>query len=125
MADTNRCILMIDDDGAILDHVGAVLRGAGFRTTQASNGLDGLRQLSSVEADLVILDVTMPEMDGLQTCRMIRATDKHKNLPILILTSRGDITDMMEARKVGADDYLVKPVDPHLLVKKIERLFAR
>ncbi|HSP05900.1 MAG TPA: response regulator [Acidobacteriota bacterium] len=125
MPDIDRCILIIDDDEAILDHVGAVLRGAGFRTTLASNGLDGLKQLNSVEANLVILDVTMPEMDGLQTCRMIRATDKHKNLPILILTSRGDITDMMEARKVGADDYLVKPVDPQLLLKKIERLFAR
>jgi DNA-binding response OmpR family regulator len=125
VADKDRCILIIDDDEAVLGYVGAILRRAGFRTALASNGLDGLKQLNSVEAHLVILDVTMPEMDGLQTCRMMRATDKHKNVPILILTSRGDITDMMEARKVGADDYLVKPVDPELLLKKIERLFAR
>lgn len=120
----DRCILIIDDDAAVQDHVGAVLREAGFRTAVASNGLDGLKQLNSVEAHLVILDVTMPEMDGLQTCRLIRATGKHKDVPILMLTSRGDITDMMEARKMGADDYLVKPVDPELLLKKIDRLFA-
>ena len=120
----SRCILIIDDDAAVLDHVGKVLRNAGFNTVAASNGLDGLKKLNSVETHLIILDVTMPELDGLQTCRMIRATDKHKNVPILILTSRGDITDMMEARKVGADDYLVKPVDPELLLKKINRLFA-
>jgi DNA-binding response OmpR family regulator len=125
MTGKDRCILVIDDDHAVLDHVGTVLQGAGYRMIRATNGLDGLKQLNSVETDLVILDVTMPEMDGLQTCRMIRATDKHKNVPILFLTSRGDITDMMEARKVGADDYLVKPVEGDLLLKKIDRLFAR
>lgn len=125
MTDKGRCILVIDDDAAVQEHVGKVLHDAGYRTNRASNGLDGLKQLNSVETHLIILDVTMPEMDGLQTCRMIRATEKHKTIPILMLTSRGDITDMMEARKVGADDYLVKPVDPELLLKKINRLFAR
>jgi DNA-binding response OmpR family regulator len=105
--------------------VGQVLRAAGFRTMQASNGLDGLKQLNAMDTHLVVLDVTMPEMDGLQTCRMIRATEKHREIPILMLTSRGDITDMMEARKVGADDYLVKPVETELLLRKIERLFSR
>lgn len=125
MTEKGRCILVIDDDKSIQDYVSRVLQDAGYRTTHASNGLDGLKQLNSVETDLIVLDVTMPELDGLQTCRLVRAADKHKNVPILMLTSRGDITDMMEARKVGADDYLVKPVDAHLLLKKIERLFAR
>lgn len=116
---------MIDDDTAILDHVGKVLGDAGFRPLNATNGLEGLKHLNCEDVDLVILDVNMPVMDGLQTCRMIRAAERLKNLPILMLTSRGDITDMMEARKMGADDYLVKPVEPELLIKKIERLFAR
>ena len=124
MSEKPRTILVIDDDAAVLHHVGEVLREAGFTASTASNGLEGLKQLNSVEASLVILDVTMPEMDGLQTCRMIRANEKYKGLPILFLTSRGDITDMMEARKVGANDYLVKPVDPELLMKKIERWVA-
>lgn len=125
MTEKGRCILVIDDDAALQEHVGKVLREAGYLTNSASNGLDGLKQLNSVETHLIILDVTMPEMDGLQTCRMIRATEKHKAIPILMLTSRGDITDMMEARKMGADDYLVKPVDSDLLLKKINRLFSR
>ena len=125
MNEKARSILVIDDDNSVLEHVEQVLQSAGYPSHRASNGLDGLKILNSIGADLIVLDVTMPGMDGLQTCRMIRATERHKNVPVLMLTSRADITDMMEARKVGADDYLVKPVDPQLLLKKIERLFAR
>lgn len=105
--------------------VGEVLEKAGYTLMTASSGLDGLKLLNDQSPRMIILDVNMPEMDGMQTCRMIRAIDKHRHTPVLMLTARGDITDMIEARKMGADDYLVKPVEPSLLIKKVERLFSR
>ena len=120
-----RPVLIVDDDPLIIGEVGAVLQSAGFSFIQASNGVEGLRQLTQGDPGLVILDINMPELDGMQTCRMIRANEKFRNLPILMLTSRGEITHMMEARKLGADDYLVKPVERTSLLGKVERLFAR
>jgi DNA-binding response OmpR family regulator len=67
----------------------------------------------------------MPELDGLQTCRMIRTSEKYNRIPVLMLTSRNDITDMLEARKMGADDYLTKPVESERLISKVERLLSR
>jgi DNA-binding response OmpR family regulator len=119
-----RLVLIVDDDPLIIEQVGEVLQSAGFSFIQASNGVEGLRQLTQGDPGLVILDINMPELDGMQTCRMIRANEKFRNLPILMLTSRGDITHMMEARKVGANDYLVKPVERASLLGKVERLFA-
>lgn len=120
-----RLVLIIDDDPLIIGQVGEVLQSAGFSYLHASNGVDGLRQLTQGAPGLVILDINMPELDGMQTCRLIRANENFRNLPILMLTSRGDITHMMEARKAGADDYLVKPVDHISLLHKIERLLTR
>jgi Response regulators consisting of a CheY-like receiver domain and a winged-helix DNA-binding domain len=120
-----RPVLIVDDDPLIISQVGEVLQSAGFSFIHASNGVEGLRQLTQGDPGLVILDINMPELDGMQTCRMIRANEKFRDLPILMLTSRGDITHMMEARRVGADDYLVKPVDRTKLLGKVERLFAR
>ena len=120
-----RPVLIVDDDPLIISQVGEVLQSAGFSFIHASNGVEGLRQLTQGDPGLVILDINMPELDGMQTCRMIRANEKFRDLPILMLTSRGDITHMMEARRVGANDYLVKPVDRTNLLGKVERLFAR
>jgi len=120
-----RPVLIVDDDPLIIGQVGEVLQSAGFSFIHAANGVEGLRQLTQGDPGLVILDINMPELDGMQTCRMIRANDKFRDLPILMLTSRDDITHMLEARKVGASDYLVKPVDATNLLNKVERLLAR
>jgi DNA-binding response OmpR family regulator len=125
MTDNQRLVLMVDDDPLFVGQVGQLLNSAGYSLLQASNGIDGLRQLDSGSPGLVILDVNMPELDGLQTCRMIRAQEKHRDLPILMLTARGDITHRLEAQKMGATDYLVKPVDAESLLQKVKRLFAQ
>jgi len=118
-------ILVIDDDQKFLDMVSEFLHSAGFHSVQATNGFDGLKELGTRNPRLVILDINMPQLDGLQTCRMIRSNEKYRDIPVLMLTGRGDITDMMEARKMGADDYLVKPFDSQILIQKIERLFSK
>jgi len=120
-----RLVLIVDDDPLIIGQVGEALQSAGFFFIHASNGVEGLRCLTQGLPGLVILDVNMPELDGMQTCRLIRANDKFRRLPILMLTSRDDITHMIEARKMGANDYLVKPVDRTSLLAKVERLFVR
>lgn len=125
MGEQQKLILVIDDDSVSLNHVVQLLQNSGFSAIGASNGLDGLKELQSHYPKLIVLDINMPELDGMQTCRMIRAHEKHKTTPILMLTARGDITDMMEARKMGADDYLVKPIDDMALLRKVQRLFAR
>src|SRR5262245_36927328 len=116
-------VLIVDDDPVRLREVGGMLEAAGCVPITASSGLEGLKQLRIYDPSLVILDITMPELDGMQTCRMIRADEKYRSVPILILTSRGDIRDMIEARKVGADDYIVKPVEAEALIRKVQRLF--
>src|SRR3990172_6896224 len=118
-------ILIIDDDPTFLNMISDFLNSAGFRSLQAVNGLDGLKQLDSDNPHLVILDINMPKLDGMQTCRLIRANEKYRSVPVLMLTGRGDINDMIEARKMGADDYLVKPFESQTLLEKLERLLAR
>lgn len=125
MSKTSQLVLIVDDDQALLEMVSDCLTSAGYHTLQASNGIEGLKQLQSNAPHMVILDINMPQLDGMQTCRLIRANQKFRTLPILMLTGRSDIKDMIEARKMGADDYLIKPFQPSDLLAKIERLFQR
>ena len=118
-------LLIIDDDQNILILVAEYLESEGYTTIQATNGIEGLRQLEIHNPQLVILDISMPEMDGLQTCRMIRANEKYQNTPVLMLTARSDIQDMIEARRMGATDYLVKPFAPQVLIQKVGRLLGQ
>jgi len=118
-------LLIIDDDQNILILVAEYLESEGYTTVQATNGIEGLRQLEIHNPQLVILDVNMPEMDGMQICRMIRANEKFQHIPVLMLTARTDIMDMMEARRMGANDYLIKPFDPQALIQKVVRLLAQ
>jgi Response regulators consisting of a CheY-like receiver domain and a winged-helix DNA-binding domain len=125
MSEQQRVILVVDDDQSLLVMLSECLSQAGYLSILATNGIEGLKKLEAENPQLVVLDVNMPELDGMQTCRLIRANQKFQRLPILMLTGRGDIKDMLEARRMGADDYLVKPFDPGTLMQKIERLFQR
>ncbi len=118
-------LLIIDDDQNILILVAEYLESEGYTTIQANSGIEGLRQLEIHNPQLVILDVNMPELDGMQTCRMIRANEKFQDIPVLMLTARTDIKDMIEARRMGANDYLVKPFSPQVLIQKVLRLLGQ
>lgn len=125
MSDQARVVLIIDDDRALLGMLSECFATAGYHAVLASNGFEGLKKIEINVPHIVVLDVNMPELDGMQTCRMIRANEKFRRLPILMLTGRADIKDMIEARRMGADDYLVKPFDPPTLMQKVERLLQR
>ncbi len=115
-------ILIVDDDARIRDVVRFALEDSGFRTTEAATGQDALALFGKSPADLVVLDIGMPEMDGLEACRELR---KSSTVPILFLTARDDEIDRILGFQLGGDDYVTKPFSPRELVLRIKAILAR
>lgn len=113
-------VLVVDDDAHIREVVRFALEKAGMRVVEAANGREALAQVSQQTPDLVILDIMMPEMDGLETCREIRKTS---DLPILFLSSRDDEIDRVLGLEIGGDDYVTKPFSPRELVARVNVMF--
>ena len=117
-----RRVLVVDDDRGLSTVLAAALGDEGFAVTVADNGLLGLRRFEADGADLIILDVLMPEMDGLEVCRRVRRKSK---VPIVLLSSRGDEVDRVTGLETGADDYVTKPFSTRELVARIRALERR
>ena len=115
-------ILMADDDGVSLLVTQAALEAAGFRVVIAANGPEALAHFTQLKPDCVILDVMMPGMDGFETCREIRATAAGKDTPVLILTSRDDVSSVASAYDSGATDFATKGISSRLLVERVRFL---
>jgi DNA-binding response OmpR family regulator len=117
-----RKILVVDDEPSIRDLLRVILESRGFEVTEADNGLTALRVFQAEDPDMVILDVMMPKMDGLECCRRLRdITDR----PILMLTAKGEDYDQVNGLDCGADDYVIKPFTPMVLVARMEALMRR
>ena len=117
-----RRVLVVDDDRGLSTVLAAALGDEGFAVTVADNGLVGLRRFEADGADLIILDILMPEMDGLEVCRRIR---RKSGVPIVLLSSRGDEVDRVTGLETGADDYVTKPFSTRELVARIRALERR
>jgi two-component system OmpR family response regulator len=115
-------ILVADDDAQIRDVVRIGLTQAGFGVTEASDGRAALEKAESLRPDLIILDIGMPEMDGLEVCRTLRKTSE---VPILFLTARADEIDRVVGLELGADDYVSKPFSPRELVARVRAILKR
>ncbi|WP_018752284.1 response regulator transcription factor [Paenibacillus sanguinis] len=115
-------ILIVDDDVHFRRLVRTILEREGCTAYEANDGLEALGLLATVKADLVILDVMMPNMDGWELCQELR---KHYSLPLLMLTAKGDIQQKVKGFQSGTDDYLVKPVEPMELVMRVKALLRR
>ncbi len=113
-------VLVIDDDSHIRDVIRFALEQAGIEVTEAVNGREGLDMVAQVRPHLVILDIIMPEMDGLETCRQLR---RQSDLPVLFLTSRDDEVDRIVGLEIGGDDYVTKPFSPRELVARVNVIF--
>jgi DNA-binding response OmpR family regulator len=120
--DRNTMILMADDDPAQIMLAEAALAGAGFVVQSVGDGADAVEQFGQVNPDVVILDVNMPRMSGIEACRAIRDQAGGRALPILMLTGRNDLASISEAFAAGASDFAQKGINPRLLVERVRFL---
>jgi two-component system alkaline phosphatase synthesis response regulator PhoP len=118
-------ILIVEDDPDIAELVARYLDKAGFATERVASGRDALRQLASRPPDLVVLDLMLPQVDGLEICRLLRASEKTATIPIIMLTARADESERIVGLEIGADDYLAKPFSPSELVARVRALLRR
>src|SRR5262245_43593574 len=115
-------ILVVDDEPGIAEICRDYLQRAGFKVLSAANGADALTLARTTRPDLVVLDLGLPKMDGLDVTRALR---KHSNVPIIMLTARVEESDKLIGLELGADDYLTKPFSPRELVARVRAVFRR
>ena len=115
-------ILVVDDDEQILDFLRPKLRGSGYNVLTAGNGIEALEQVKTEEPDVLVLDLTMPQMDGFETLKEIR---DFSAVPVIFLSARGADADKIKGLELGADDYLSKPFNPDELIARIEAVRRR
>jgi len=119
---SNQTILVVDDDPQIREILSMALERAGFDAVLARDGAEGLHQAKSADPALAVLDIGLPEMDGLELCKAIR---RDSDLPILFLTARDDEVDRILGLELGGDDYVTKPFSPRELVARVRAILKR
>ncbi len=123
MASPNtQTVLVVEDEGSIASFVSLYLKNAGYAVRTASTGSQALDQVASEMPALIVLDLMLPDIDGIEVCRRIR---KSSDVPILMLTARDEDVDKIIGLEVGADDYLTKPFNPRELVARVKSILRR
>ena len=118
-----RTIVVVEDEDAIRRGIVDILKMAGYEVVEAADGLAGLTEARRAGVDLVLLDLLMPKMDGIEVLVELRAT--HASLPVIILTARGGEDDRVQGLRRGADDYVVKPFSARELLARVEAVLRR
>jgi DNA-binding response OmpR family regulator len=116
------CILVVDDEPSVVNLIAYNLRKAHYQVLTASNGRDALNQARQTRPDLIILDLMIPEMDGMEVCRELRKTS---DVPIIMVTARGEETDRVIGLELGADDYICKPFSVRELLARVKAVLRR
>ncbi len=122
MAHTPESILVVEDESSIASFVALYLKNAGYAVRTAARGEEALDQVAADPPSLVILDLMLPDLDGIEVCRRIR---KSSEIPILMLTARDEDVDKIIGLEVGADDYMTKPFNPRELVARVKSILRR
>ena len=118
-------ILLVDDDHDIIEIVSYNLKKEGYNVITANNGVEGVEKAKKHLPQLIVLDVMMPEMDGIEACESLRSIPELKNVLITFLTARGEDYSQLAGYEAGADDFITKPIKPRILVSKINALLRR
>ena len=121
----NESILVVDDEEDVLELVRYNLDRSGYRVETASSGEEALAKARRKLPDLVILDLMLPGMDGLEVCKRLKNNVKTEGLPIIVLTAKGEETDVVTGLELGADDYVTKPFSPKVLIARVRRILRR
>lgn len=122
---TKHKILIVDDEPDILELIEYNLKKEGYQVYSASNGQEGVNEAKKVLPDLIILDIMMPKMDGIEACRIMRTMPEFKNTFMVFLTARSEEYSEIAGFNVGADDYIAKPIKPRALVSRINAILRR
>jgi len=125
VANSNQKILLVDDDPDILELLTYNLEKEGYNVKKAQDGIKGVEKAKSFNPDLIILDIMMPQQDGVETCRHIRSIPELKDSYIIFLTARSEEYSEVAAFASGADDYITKPIKSRALISRIKALFRR
>jgi DNA-binding response OmpR family regulator len=115
-------VLVVEDEQTIADAIASRLVSEGFLVTSVGDGLEAVRRCGELLPDLVVLDINLPSLNGLEVCRQIQAT---RRVPVVMLTARDHESDMLVGLGIGADDYLTKPFSPRELVARIRAVLRR
>ena len=118
-------ILIVDDEPDILEILKLNLKSEGYKVSTAENGKKALKKADKINPDLIVLDLMMPIMDGIETCERLRLDSRYKNTLIIFLTARSEDYSQIAALDVGADDYISKPIKPRVFLSKIKSLLRR
>jgi len=121
---TKKTILLVDDEPDFVETVEFFLSGSDYQVLVAKNGKNALEQVKNQKPDLILLDVMMPEMDGLEACKRLKKDPATNSIPIIMLTAKGRKEDVVEAIAAGADSYVVKPFNLTDLVERIEGILG-
>jgi two-component system alkaline phosphatase synthesis response regulator PhoP len=120
-----KSILIVDDDQDIRDLLSYNLQKSGYSVNEAINGFDCLEKIKKIKPNLILLDVMMPEMDGLEVCQQIKSDPKNHDILICFLTARGEDYSQIAALEAGGDDYVTKPIKPKVLISRINAILRR
>jgi two-component system, OmpR family, alkaline phosphatase synthesis response regulator PhoP len=125
MSKENNRILLVDDEDDILELIKYNLEKEGFDVQTASNGREAVEEAMKFKPDLILMDVMMPEMDGIEACMILRETEEFKHTVIAFLTARGEDYSQIAGFDSGADDYITKPIKPRVLISRVRALLRR
>lgn len=117
-------ILIVDDEQDFVETIEFFLTRKKFKVATANNGKEALKKVEADKPDLILLDIMMPSMDGITTCRQLKSFEDSRNIPIIMLTAKGQKEDVTEALSSGANDYIVKPFDFDELVSRIRKVLS-
>ena len=121
----NETILIVEDEPDIIELLRYNLARDGYAVLEATTGETALEVIEAKSPDLVLLDLMLPKIDGLEVCRRVRASEDHKRLPIIMLTAKGEEVDIVTGLELGADDYVTKPFSPRILLARVRAVLRR
>lgn len=125
ISDTRQKILIVDDELDALIALKRALEADNYIVVEASDGLNAIEKVKAENPDIVLLDLMMPEIDGIEVCKRLKSDPKYEHIPIIMLTAKGDITDKIEGIEIGADDYVTKPFNLNELKARIKMVLRR